>query len=440
MKIKVLKFGGTSLANGNQFKKVSKIIKSDPERKYIVVSAPGKRFADDVKVTDMLHKCFTMAKNNENIDEAFQKIEDRFNEIINELNLDFSLDNEFKNIKAAILHHGSSDYLLSRGEFLNAMILAEYLGFDFIDAQKLIYFNEDESFDEHTTYKVLASILRSHEYAVIPGFYGSMPNGEIKTFSRGGSDITGSIVASAIEANIYENWTDVSGMLMADPRIVDNPKVIDIISYSELRELSYMGATVIHEDAIFPVRKSAIPINIRNTNQPSDNGTKIVPSALRQEDDKMITGVAGKIGFSSITVEKGMMNPELGFARKVLEVFEKHKIPFEHLPTGIDTMSVIVNTSSIIDIVDDISVEIYRDVKADNIKFDHGLAMIAIVGRNLVESKGAAARLFTALCKADIDIKMIDQGSSDLNFIIGVSENNYAAAIKAIYSEFVEKH
>ncbi|NLL82592.1 MAG: aspartate kinase [Tissierellia bacterium] len=439
MEIKVLKFGGTSLADGSQFKKVANIVRSDIQRRYIVASAPGKRFNDDVKVTDMLYESFKLAKNNDNIDEIFQKIEDRFNMIIHELNLSFSLDNEFKKIKREILNHGTSDYISSRGEYLNAMILAEYLGFDFIDAAKVIFFNEDGSFDEDTTNKVLSNTLKNHEYAIIPGFYGSMPNGDIKTFSRGGSDITGSIVASTINASIYENWTDVSGMLMADPRIVDKPQVIDVISYRELRELSYMGATVIHEDAIFPVRKSAIPINIRNTNRPSDNGTMIVPSTLRKDTDKMITGVAGKTGFSSITIEKAMMNQELGFGRKVLEIFERHKISFQHLPTGIDTMSVIVDTPSLIDIADDISTEIYRYVKADKIKIVHGLAMIAIVGRNLLKTKDSAARLFTALYKADINIQMIDQGSSELNFIVGVADDDYPAAIKAIYDEFVRK-
>lgn len=438
MEVKVLKFGGTSLAAGSQFKKVAQIIKSEPSRRYIVASAPGKRFADDIKVTDMLNKCYLLAKNNENIDEEFKKIENRYNEIIEELNLEFSFHEEFENIKTSILHHVGSDYIASRGEYLNAMILAKYLGYDFIDAQKVIFFREDGSFDPHTTNKVLSGILKNHEYAVIPGFYGSMPNGTIKTFSRGGSDITGSIVARAIGASIYENWTDVSGMLMADPRIVDNPKVIDIISYKELRELSYMGATVMHEDAIFPVRESGIPINIKNTNAPEDKGTLIVPSTKKSEDGRMVTGVAGKQGFSSITVEKDMMNQELGFGRRVLEVLERYRVPFEHLPTGIDTMSVVVSTAAIMDKMDSISADIYRDVKADKVRFDHGVAMIAIVGKSLINTKGTAVRLFSAIYKADINVRMMDLGSSELNVIIGVDEKDYKNAIRAIYAEFVK--
>ncbi|TJX14551.1 aspartate kinase [Tissierella creatinini] len=438
MEVKVLKFGGSSLADASQFRKVAQIIKSEPERRYVVASAPGKRFSDDVKVTDMLYKCFNLAKNNENIDDEFKKIEDRYNKIISDLELDFSLKEEFEKIKIAIFHAGS-DYISSRGEYLNSMILAEYLGYDFIDAEKVIFFHEDGNFDAHTTNKVLASVLENHEYAVIPGFYGSMPNGTIKTFSRGGSDITGSIVARAIGASLYENWTDVSGMLMADPRIVENPKVIDIISYKELRELSYMGATVMHEDAIFPVSESGIPINIKNTNAPQDKGTFIVPSTEKAEGGRMVTGVAGRQGFSSITVEKDMMNQELGFGRRVLEVLERYGVPFEHLPTGIDTMSVVVSTAAIVDKMDNISTDIYRAVKADKVRIDHGIAMIAIVGKSLINTKGTAVRLFSAIYKADINVRMMDLGSSELNVIIGVDEKDYANALRAIYAEFITR-
>lgn len=438
MEVKVLKFGGSSLSDGNQFKKVAQIIKSEPERRYIVASAPGKRFPDDVKVTDMLYACYNLAKDNKNIDEAFQGIEDRFNGIIEDLNIDFSLEEEFENIKNSILHNVGSDYITSRGEYLNSMILAKYLNYDFIDAEKVIFFHEDGSFDAHTTNKVLSSILKNRDYAVIPGFYGSMPNGTIKTFSRGGSDITGSIVARAIGASLYENWTDVSGMLMADPRIVEKPKVIDIISYKELRELSYMGATVMHEDAIFPVRESGIPINIKNTNAPEDKGTLIVPSTEKAENGRMITGVAGRQGFSSITVEKDMMNQELGFGRRVLEILERYGVPFEHLPTAIDTMSVIVSTAAIMDKLDSISTDIYMAVKADNVRFDHGLAMIAIVGKSLINTKGTAMRLFSAIYKSDINVSMMDLGSSEMNVIIGVDEEDYANAIRSIYAEFVK--
>ena len=438
MEIKVLKFGGSSLADSNQFKKVADIIKSENSRRYVIASAPGKRYPNDEKVTDLLNKCYKLAKNNEDIDEIFEKIETRYNQIIKELGLKLSIKDEFDIIKTSILHHAGSDYILSRGEYLNAMILAKYLGYSFVDAEKRIFFLEDGTFDVEKTNSVLSIVLKEHTHAVIPGFYGSMPNGTIKTFSRGGSDITGSIVARAVDSNLYENWTDVSGMLMADPRCVENPKVIDVITYKELRELSYMGATVMHEDAIFPVKQSGIPINIRNTNSPEDNGTMIVDIAESNNSDRIITGIAGKIGFSKITIEKDMMNQEIGFGRKVLEILEKHNIPFEHLPTGIDTMSIIVNKNSLYNIKEELKTEINNCVRADNITIEDGLAMIAVVGRGILKAKGTAVRVFSAIEDASINIKMIDQGSSELNIIIGVAENDYISTLKTIYSEFVE--
>lgn len=437
MEIKVLKFGGSSLSDGNQFKKVGDIVKSQDSRRYIIASAPGKRDANDEKITDLLNKCYTLAKKNENIDKVFEKIEERYNQIIRELNLDFSLKDEFDKIRTSFLHHAGSDYILSRGEYLNAKILAQYLGYNFIDAEKRIFFLEDGSFDAEKTNTVLGEALKKYKNAVIPGFYGSMPNGTIKTFSRGGSDVTGSIVARAVNADLYENWTDVSGMLMADPRIVENPKVIDIITYKELRELSYMGATVVHEEAIFPVKESGIPINIKNTNSPEDNGTMIVSKVDSNYEGRIITGVAGKTGFSIITMEKDMMNQEIGFGRKVLEILEKYDIPFEHLPTGIDTMSIIVNSDKISNIKENIINEIYKTVKADNVKIEDGLAMIAVVGRGMRREKGTSLRAFSAIKDASIEIRMIDLGSSDINIIIGVREEDYATAINRIYLEFV---
>ena len=434
--LKVLKFGGTSLADASQFKKVAEIVKAEDSRRYVVASAPGKRFSDDIKVTDLLYECYKTAAKGESIDVVFGKIEDRYKEIIKELGLDLSLDSEFDAIKTAIQHHAGRDYVASRGEYLNSMILAAYLGYDFIDAERGIFFKEDGTFDSEVTNKVVEGILRNHERAVIPGFYGSMPNGTIKTFSRGGSDITGSIIARAMQADIYENWTDVSGMLMADPRIVENPSVIDTITYKELRELSYMGATVLHEDAIFPVHKAGIPINIKNTNQPEDRGTMIVPHAEPETSTKIITGVAGRVGLSSFTIEKDMMNSELGFGRKILEIFEKHKVSFEHLPSGIDTMSVVVNTDSIKDIKEEITADIFRVTNADSVTVEDGLALVAVVGRGMIKAKGTAMRTFTALTNADINIKMIDQGSSELNIIVGVEEEDYIKALKAIYAEF----
>ena len=352
MNVKVIKFGGSSLADANQFKKVAEIIHADPARRYVVPSAPGKRFDGDTKVTDMLYSCFEKAMRGEEFDEEFDKIIDRYESIISDLGLSLDMSKEYNRIKGAFMHQPGRDYAASRGEYLNGIILANYLGYDFIDAASVIFFQENGAFDSERTNVTLSAILRNHKQAVIPGFYGSMPNGTIKTFSRGGSDVTGSIVSRAVNADIYENWTDVSGFLMADPRIVDSPKVIETITYRELRELSYMGATVLHEEAIFPVRFAGIPINIRNTNKADAPGTMIVSSTTDYSSDNVITGIAGKTGFSVIHIEKDMMNAEIGFGKKVLSVLEDCQLPFEHLPSGIDTMSVVVNTSAIEDLKD----------------------------------------------------------------------------------------
>lgn len=436
--VKVLKFGGSSLADAEQFKKVAAIIKAEPERRYVVASAPGKRFSEDIKVTDMLYDCYKLVKASQPIDDAFKLIEDRYNGIIKDLGINLWLQPEFDRIKNAIVHHAGRDYIASRGEYLNSMVLASYIGYDFIDAEDGIFFRENGTLDEEKTNEELTKILAEHEHAVIPGFYGVMPNGTIKTFSRGGSDITGSIVARAIKADIYENWTDVSGMLMADPRCVNNPKVIETITYAELRELSYMGATVMHEDAIFPVREMGIPINIRNTNAPADNGTMIVPTVESNKVDTIITGVAGKKGFSVICIEKDMMNSEVGFGRTVLEVLENHNLCFEHLPSGIDTMSVVVNDADFLKSKDAILNDIQRRTKADSVTVNGGIALIAVVGRGMAGSKGTASRLFKAIAEGDINIRMIDQGSSELNIIVGIDEADYEKALNAIYHEFVK--
>ena len=436
--LKVVKFGGSSLADAEQFKKVKDIILSDPDRRYVVASAPGKRFSEDTKVTDMLYNCYSAAARGEDIDELFNDIKARFNGIIADLGIDFSLEKELEMTKYAFIHKAGKDFAASRGEFLNSKILAAYLGFDFIDAADVILFNNDGSLNMEGTNTLLSSILADHEHAVIPGFYGSMPNDTIKTFSRGGSDITGSIVARAAKADLYENWTDVSGFLMADPRIIDNPKGIETITYAELRELSYMGATVLHEDAIFPVRFAEIPINIRNTNKPEDEGTFIVPHTDKIDMKNIITGIAGKKGFSVLSVEKDMMNSEIGFGKRVLEVFDKHNISFEHLPSGVDTMCVVVATSAITDIKDQIKAEICRAVSPDKIAIDDELALLAVVGRGMVKSKGTAARVFSAVANADINIRMIDQGSSEKSIILGVEEKDLETAMRAIYAEFVK--
>ena len=438
MSVKVLKFGGSSLADAEHFKKVADIVKSDPSRRYVVASAPGKRSDDDEKVTDLLYKCYELTREGEDIDNVFICIIRRYEKIIKDLGMTFSLEKEFHRIKMAILHHAGRDYIASRGEYLNAMVLAAYLGFDFIDAEKGIFFNEDGTFDSEKTNSVLSSILRKHEYAVIPGFYGSMPNGTIKTFTRGGSDFTGSVVARAAGADLYENWTDVSGFLMADPRIVKDPKVIDVITYKELRELSYMGATVLHEDAIFPVRVAGIPINIKNTNRPNDKGTMIVKDNAVVPGGGIITGIAGKNGFSIIVLEKDMMNAEIGFGKKVLDVLMNNNVPFEHLPSGIDAMSIIVSTEDVKDKKLIIADEITKAVHPDYISIDDGIALVAVVGRNMVNGVGTAYRVFKAAAENGVNIRMIDQGSSEMNIILGIKEEDYQTALQGIYSEFVK--
>ena len=435
---KVVKFGGSSLADAAHFRQVADIIKADPARRYVVPSAPGKRFSGDEKVTDMLYACYTLIKNRESIDEQYARICERYNSIIRELGLDFDISGELQYVKNAMLHRAGRDYAASRGEYLNGLILAKYLGFGFIDAENVIFFHENGTFDEEKTNAVLTEELKMFERAVIPGFYGIMPNGTIKTFSRGGSDITGSIVARAAQADLYENWTDVSGFMMADPRIIKNPLPINTITYHELRELSYMGATVLHEDAIFPVRYAKIPINIKNTNKPDDEGTMIVAETKSYDRENVITGIAGKKGFSVIRVEKDMMNSEIGFGRKVLETVEEFGLSFEHLPSGIDTMSIIISTQSINDKRERLASAIQRRTNADAITIDDGVALLAIVGRGMIKAKGTAARIFSAIANAGVNIRMIDQGSSELNIIIGVETKDFPHAMDAIYREFVK--
>ena len=435
--IKVVKFGGSSLADAKQFKKVADIIKSDKNRRFVVASAPGKRFSEDIKITDMLYACYEKAAKGEDFSADFNAIEERYNSIISELNIDISLAKDYETIKNAFAHTAGRDYAASRGEYLNSKVLAAYLGYSFLDPAGYIYFNENGTFDMDRTLSLLTPKLKTLDNAVIPGFYGTMPNDTIKTFSRGGSDVTGSIVARAADAQIYENWTDVSGFLICDPRIVENPEPITTITYKELRELSYMGATVLHEDAIFPVRAAGIPINIRNTNHPEDKGTMIV-SESSDISKYVITGIAGKKGFSVINIEKDMMNSELGFGRNVLRALEKNGINFEHMPSGIDTMSVIVNTASFKAKEKLVLDEINYRVHPDHMEVEDNLALIAVVGRGMRKTRGTAGRIFSALAHAKINVKMIDQGSSELNIIIGVSNDDFEQAIKAIYDIFVE--
>lgn len=433
---KVVKFGGSSLASAQQFKKVGDIIRSDEARKYVVPSAPGKRFDGDTKVTDMLYQCYAVAQEGKKFDDLLKKIKERYDEIISGLGLSLSLEEEFKVIKEQFKAKAGSDYAASRGEYLNGIIMANYLGYEFIDSATVIFFKEDGTFDADKTNQVLGKRLENVERAVIPGFYGAYENGVVKTFSRGGSDVTGSIVAKAVRADLYENWTDVSGFLVADPRIIDNPEVIQTITYKELRELSYMGATVLHEDAIFPVRKEGIPINIKNTNAPEDPGTMIVESTCKLPK-YTITGIAGKKGFVSVNIEKDMMNSEIGFGRRVLQAFEDHGISFEHVPSGIDTMTVFVHQEEFEGKEQQVLAEIHRLTQPDSIDIEPNLGLIAVVGRGMKSNRGTAARIFAALAHVNVNVKMIDQGSSELNIIIGVDNRDFEAAIKAIYDIFV---
>ena len=426
---KVVKFGGSSLANSDQFRKVGEIIRSEESRRYVVPSAPGKRFPEDIKVTDLLYSCYKSAAAGEDFSGLLAEIKERYYEIIKGLELDLSLEEEFRQIEEDFRAQAGTDYAASRGEFLNGKIMAAYLGYEFVDAASVIRFDKNGVFDEEKTDRLLEKRLSKCERAVVPGFYGAMEDGTVKTFSRGGSDITGSLVAKAVHADLYENWTDVSGFLVTDPRIVDDPAVIETITYRELRELSYMGATVLHEDAIFPVQKEGIPINIRNTNRPEDKGTLIVESTCRKPK-YVITGIAGKKGFCSINIEKSMMNSEIGFGRKVLQVFEEQGINFEHVPSGIDTMTVYVHQDEFEEKEQQVIAGIHRAVNPD-------LALIAVVGRGMKSQRGTAGRVFSALAHAHVNVKMIDQGSSELNIIIGVENRDFEAAVKAIYDIFV---
>lgn len=438
--LKVCKFGGTSMASAQSILNIKDIVSGDPSRRYVVVSAPGKRFSDDVKVTDLLYKCYKEKTESGSCHETFSKIRERFNSIVSDLGLSLDIGKYLDEAEEGINNARTPDYSASRGEYLGAIVTAACLGADFVDASEIIKFRSDGSFDSEYTNDLAGKILRKHGFAVVPGFYGSLPDGEIKTFSRGGSDITGAIVARAVSAKLYENWTDVSGFMMADPRIVDNPGTIKELSYKELRELSYMGANVLHPESIFPVRQSNIPINIKNTFRPEDPGTKIVPYVnLDQTDKGLITGIAGRKDFTIILIEKSMMNSTLGFVRRVLTVLENYGISFEHMPSGIDTLSLIICESSLKGgKLDVILKKISEAVEPDYITAFPSIAMIATVGHGMAYRPGTAARIFKALAAEDVNIRMIDQGSSEMNIIVGVDNVDYEKAIRAIHEEFKE--
>jgi aspartate kinase len=438
MGIKVAKFGGTSLASASQILKVKAIIEADPQRRYVVPSAPGKRSSDDHKITDLLYLCNAHVQQGIPFDDVFAIISKRYLQIVAELGLSLNLQSHLDAIKTEIANGASADYTASRGEYLNGLIIADLLGYDFIDAAEVIFFDKNGLLDSDLTQTKMAERLGKHERAVIPGFYGSTPDGKIKTFSRGGSDITGAIVARGIQAEIYENWTDVSGFLMADPRIITNPKPIEKITYRELRELAYMGATVLHEESIFPVRQAGIPVNIKNTNEPEHPGTLIVNDAEPISESGAITGIAGRKDFTIITVEKSLMNTELGFGRKFLSIFEANNISFEHMPSGIDTISLVVADSQLNSKLDKVVEEIKQQCKPDSIEISPNMALIATVGRGMAFTPGIAAKLFGALAAANINVRMIDQGSSEINIIVGVETTDFEAAVKAIYNAFVK--
>ncbi len=436
MGIKVAKFGGSSLADAGQFRRVKEILLLNPERKFVVPSAPGRRFKDDDKVTDLLYRCFRLAQAGESIDECFAKIAGRYQEIIDGLGLDLDLTAELEAARLKIIQDVNPDYAASRGEYFNGIILAHYMGWDFIDAAKVIKFDKHGRFAPEWTNDILSEELKKHEHAVIPGFYGSFPDDSVKTFSRGGSDITGAIVSRAAGADVYENWTDVDGFMMVDPRIIENPRSIKDLTYRELRELSYMGASVLHEDAIFPVRKAGIPTNIRNTNNPTAPGTMIMVNPEDCTTTGTITGIAGHKNFTLLSIEKAMMNSELGFGRRVLQALEEYGISFEHLPTGIDTMCVIIADKDIEKYRQPLIERIQETCNPDSIEITSGIALIATVGRGMIRKRGTASRLFRALAVADVNVRMIDQGSSELNIIVGVDGDEFEKAVSAIYYEF----
>ena len=434
--IKVAKFGGSSVANADQFRKVKHIVESDPARKFIVTSACGKESHEDHKVTDLLYLIEAHVKYGVSYDSLFQLIVDKYQRIEDALGLHVDLKREFDHIRELIDQGESEDYLVSRGEYLTGRLLAEYLQARFVDAADVIIFKYDGEIDMERTGQKLREYARQADRILVPGFYGAMPNGTIKVMSRGGSDVTGSVIANIVNADVYENWTDVSGVMLADPHIISNPEVIDTVTYRELRELSYMGATVLHEEAIFPVRSEGIPINIRNTNAPEDPGTMIVETTFRQPK-YVITGIAGHKGFCAINIEKDMMNEEVGFGRKVLQVFEENGISFEHTPSGIDTFTVIVHQDEFMEKEQNVISGIHKAVHPDTIDLEGDLALIAIVGRGMKAKKGTAGLVFSALAHARVNVKMIDQGSSELNIIIGVKNDDFETAVRAIYDVFV---
>ena len=435
MEVIVAKFGGSSLCDSIQFKKVKDILLSDTRRCYVVPSAPGKRNKGDYKITDLLYLCYEHVKKSLPFDELFKLIEDRYILLCNELELSIDMLKYLRQVKEKVTNGASKDYVASRGEYLNGLILAEYLGYEFIDAAEIIIFKKSGRLDETETYKAINSRLSKVEKAVIPGFYGATKEGIIRTFSRGGSDITGAIISKGTGAKIYENWTDVSGFLMADPNVVANPKPIKEVTYKELRELAYMGANVFHEEAIFPVKNDGIPINIKNTNDPLGEGTFILDVKSKVNTGK-ITGIAGKKDFTVIAIEKTLMNRDIGYCRRILSVLESNDVAFEHIPSGIDSISLVIDDLELDNKIDKIIEEIENSCNPDSIITHPNMALIAVVGEGMIKTRGISAKVFDALSKCNINIRMINQGSSELSIIVGVENDDFENAIRAVYKAF----
>ena len=435
--IKTAKFGGSSLADAAHFRKVKEIVEADPARRYIVPSAPGRRSPEDEKVTDLLYRCYEEASAGADYHNSMEKIRKRYQDIIDELSLNVSLDAQFEKITQAFLGCAGEEYAASRGEYLNAILLAAFLGYEFVDAAEVIRFDKYGNFQSERTNFFLSERLKNMHCAVIPGFYGADDAGNIHTFSRGGSDVSGALVARAVSADLYENWTDVSGFLLADPSIIRDPKKIHAMTFGELRELSYRGVSVLHEEAVFPVRREGIPIQIRNTNDPADPGT-IIRRQLSAEEEVPITGIAGKKEFAAISIAKNCMNSEIGFIKKLLEAFEENKISFEHLPSGIDTVSVILPRVEYEEKKDAIMASLRRLLDPDKIEVDTDLALVTVVGRGMRSVSGIAATFFTCLGVAHVNIKMIDMGSNEINCTIGVKNEDFEKAIRALYHALVE--
>lgn len=438
MKKIVTKFGGSSLADAGQFRKVKDILLLDEARQYVIPSAPGRRFKDDDKVTDLLYRCHKQKSAGEDYQDTFDLIAARYMDIAEELGLHVDLGAALDEVNEKIDAGANADYCASRGEYLNGLLLADFMGWRFMDAAEAVKFTADGAFDAETTNTLMAEKLSDGVPTVVPGFYGSYPDGTIKTFSRGGSDITGAIVARAVEASVYENWTDVSGFLMADPRIVPNPKNIEKITYAELRELSYMGASVLHEDAIFPIREYNIPIHVLNTNRPQDPGTLVLDKISDRDTGPLVTGIAGKKGFLSIEIVKRNMSTMVGIVSGALDVLNKYGVSIEHLPSGIDSFNVVVNKKDVEHNLYEILSEIKQAIAPDSIRVPEPIALIAVVGRNMNARVGSSAKLFGALAEANVNIRMISQGSSEIDIIVGVSQQDFSKAVQALYNTFTK--